>query len=118
MNLTKQYNTLNTGIEGDYKLLRAKAEITFTLPDRYYRWNKHFRPVFRFGDGLLFSGIILGDTVEYIPNQTYLVDIDFFTVEDEAFAALQPMLKAGMGLTIQEGARITGIAKLVDFAYS
>ena len=47
-----------------------------------------------------------------------MVDIDFFTIEDEAYNTLQPLLKSGLGLTIQEGARITGIAKLVDFTYA
>jgi hypothetical protein len=99
-------------------MLNAKAEVQFTLPDRVYHGSKHFRPVFRFADGLLFSGTILSDTKEYAPNKTYLVDINFFTVEDEAYNALKPLLKAGMGLTIQEGSRITGIAKLVDFNYA
>jgi len=99
-------------------MLKAKAEIKFTMPDRIYKSGKHFRPVFRFGEGLLFSGTVMSDTIEYAPNQTYLVDIDFFTIEDEAYFALQPVLKPDMGLIIQEGARITGIAKLVDFAYA
>jgi hypothetical protein len=99
-------------------MLKAKAEVQFTLPDRIYHGSKHFRPVFRFGDGLLFSGTIIGDAIEYTPNKTYLVDIDFFTVEKEAYSALQPLLKTGMGLTIQEGSRITGIAKLLDFTYA
>jgi len=99
-------------------MLKAKAEIKFTMPDRTYKSGKHFRPVFRFGDGLLFSGTVKSDTPEYVPNQTYLVDIDFFTIEEEAYVALQPVLRPEMGLTIQEGMRITGVAKLVDFAYA
>jgi hypothetical protein len=99
-------------------MLRAKAEIQFTLPDRTYHGSKHFRPVFRFGDGLLFSGTILSNVVEYSPNKKYTVDIDFFTIEDEAYNALKPVLKSGMGLTIQEGVRITGIAKLMEYSYA
>ena len=99
-------------------MLKAKAEIQFTLPERKYHSSKHFRPVFRFGDGLLFSGTVLSEETEFLPNEKYLVDIDFFTIEDEAYNALQPLLKSGLGLTIQEGARITGIAKLVDFTYA
>jgi len=99
-------------------MLKAKAEIQFTLPGRTYHGSKHFRPVFRFGDGLLFSGTILSNETEYKPNKKYLVDIDFFTVEDEAYNTLKPLLKSDMGLTIQEGVRITGIAKLVDYTYA
>ena len=99
-------------------MLKAKAEIQFTLPDRIYHGSKHFRPVFRFGDGLLFSGTVVSEEIEFTPNKKYLVDIDFFTIKDEAYSTLQPLLKTGLGLTIQEGARITGIAKLVDFTYT
>ena len=98
-------------------MLRAKAEIQFTLEGRNYRGSKHFRPVFKFGDGLLFSGTIVSEITEYVHNRSYTVDIEFFTVEDEAYNALQSVLLPGMGLTIQEGSRITGIATLLDFSY-
>ena len=99
-------------------MLKAKAEIQFTLPDRTYHGSKHFRPVFRFGDGLLFSGTVSSDETEYTPNKKYLVDIDFFTIEDEAFSVINPILKPGMNLAIQEGShRIVGIAKLLEYKY-
>ena len=98
-------------------MLKAKAEIQFTLPNRTYRGHKHFRPVFGFGEGLLFSGLIPKEGVEYLPNKKYLVDVLFFTIQEEAYSAIKPILKSGMGLTIQEGARVTGNATLVDFAY-
>ena len=99
-------------------MLKAKAEILFSLPDRTYQGGKHLIPVFRFAEGLLFSGRILGEAIEYMPNKSYLVDIDFFTIEDEAYSAIKPLLKPGLGLTIQEGARLTGIATLVDYSYA
>ena len=98
-------------------MLKAKAEIQFTLQGRNYLGGKHFRPVFNFGDGLLFSGTVVSENNEYVHNRTYSVDIEFFTVEDEAYNALQSVLRPGMGLTIQEGSRITGIATLLDFSY-
>jgi len=98
-------------------MLKAKAEIQFTLQGREYRGGKHFRPVFKFGDGLLFSGTVVSDNNEFVHNRTYTVDIEFFTVEDEAYNALKSVLQPGMGLTIQEGSRITGIATLLDFSY-
>ena len=73
-------------------MLRARAEIQFTLRGRNYRSGKHFRPVFKFGEGLLFSGTVVSDDNEYVNNRAYTVDIEFFTVEDEAFCALQPVL--------------------------
>ena len=98
-------------------MLKAKAEIQFTLQGRNYVGGKHFRPVFKFGDGLLFSGTVISNNDEYISNKEYTVDIDFFTIEDEAYHALQTILQPGMGLTIQEGSRITGIAILLDYSY-
>ena len=98
-------------------MLRAKAEIQFTLQGRDYLGGKNFRPVFKFGDGLLFSGTVVSENDEYIHNKEYTVDIEFFTVEHEAYNALQSVLRPGMGLTIQEGARITGVATLLDYSY-
>ena len=98
-------------------MLKARAEIQFTLQGRVYCGGKHFRPVFNFGDGLLFSGTVVSENDEYVHNRAYTVDIEFFTVEDEAYNALLPVLSSGMGLTIQEGSRITGIATLLDFTY-
>ena len=98
-------------------MLRAKAEIMFTLQGRNYLGGKHFRPVFKFGDGLLFSGTVISDNDEYVHDKEYTVEIEFFTVEDEAYSALKSILRPGIGLTIQEGSRITGIATLLDFSY-
>ena len=98
-------------------MLKAKAEIQFTLHGRNYRGGKHFRPVFKFGDGLLFSGSIISENDEYIYNKPYTVDIEFFTIENEAYNALLPILQPGMGITIQEGSKITGIATLLDYTY-
>ena len=98
-------------------MLKAKAEIVFTLEGRNYSGKNVLRPAFNFGEDLLFSGQIKGDTDKYLYNQEYDVDIDFFTIEGEAYEAVQPLLKVDMDLAIQEGSRIIGLAKLVDFAY-
>jgi len=99
-------------------MLSAKAEIKFTLKGQNYEGGKHFRPVFRFAEGLLFSGTVISDHNEFIYNQPYIVDLEFFTVEDEAYSAIQPLLSTGMGLTIQAGSRIIGIATLLDYSYT
>ena len=98
-------------------MLKAKAEIKFTLQGKNYAGGKHFRPVFRFSEGLLFSGTVISGDDEYVHNKVYEVDIDFFTVKDEAYRALQRVLKPDMGLTIQAGSRIIGIATLLDYSY-
>jgi hypothetical protein len=98
-------------------MLKTKAEIMFTLEGRSYSGDIHLRPVFSFGKGLLFSGAITSKHDEYLQGQRYVVDINFFTIENESYEVIKPLLKTDMGLTIQEGKRIIGLAKLLDFVY-
>ena len=99
-------------------MLKAKAEIMFTLEGRNFDVrNRVFQPPFNFGQGLLFTGTIKSKHEAYLCKQKYEVDIDFFTIEDEAYEVVKPLLKPDMGLTIQEGRRILGIAKLLDYKY-
>jgi hypothetical protein len=100
-------------------MLNAKAEITFTLEGRNYSGSKYpLRPAFRFGDGLLFSGNIKSNCNEYLYNEKYNVDIEFFTIEDDSYSAIKPYLSEGVDLVMQEGSRIIGLAKLNSFTYS
>jgi len=99
-------------------MLNAKAEITFTLEGRNYNGGKYpLRPTFRFGDGLLFSGDIISDNTEYLYNKKYLVDIEFFTIEEDSYAAILPHLSVGNDLVMQEGSQIIGLARLNDYTY-
>ena len=93
--------------------MKVKAKIEFTLPERIYKGTKHFRPVFNFGDDLLFSGTVVGNHEEYTPNQIYNVEIDFFTIEEDAYEAIKDKLIPNYGLTIQEGSKIIGFATLL-----
>ena len=98
-------------------MLKAKAEIQFTLEGREFV-NKYIRPIFNFGEGLLFSGNIKSNQKVFKPQQRYAVDIDFFSIEDEAYDAVKPLLKDEMDLAIQEGAyRVIGIANITNFVY-
>ena len=98
-------------------MLKAKAEILFTIDGRQFD-KKYFRPTFNFGNNLLFSGNLISNDDVYLQNHTYVVDIDFFTIKDEAYSAVSPVLKTGMDFAIQEGAnKIVGIAKLLDYKY-
>ena len=99
-------------------MLNAKAEITFTLEGRSFSGGKYpLRPTFRFGEGLLFSGNIKSRDVEYLCNRKYLVDIEFFTIEEEGYSAIKPYLNEGVDLVMQEGSQIIGLAKLNSFSY-
>jgi hypothetical protein len=98
-------------------MLKAKAEIQFTIEGRKFD-KKYFRPTFNFGNNLLFSGNLISEDDIYLQNHQYLVDIDFFTIEDDGYRAINPVLKPGMDLAIQEGAqKIVGIAKLLEYKY-
>jgi len=99
-------------------MLNAKAEITFTLEGRNYSGVKYpLRPTFRFGEGLLFSGNIISNDTEYLYNNKYLVDIEFFTIEDEGYSVIKPFLNEGVDLVMQEGSQIIGLARLNSFTY-
>jgi hypothetical protein len=98
-------------------MLKAKAEIQFTIDGRRFD-KRYFRPTFNFGNNLLFSGNLKSDDEIYVQNQPYTVEIDFFTIEDDAYKAVNPVLKPGMDFAIQEGAhKIVGIAKLLEYKY-
>ena len=97
-------------------MLKAKVEIKFTLDGKNYS-SDQLRPAFMFSKDLLFTGGIKSDVDMYYHGQTYDVNVEFYTVEDEAYATLKPILRKEMDLTICSGRRILGIAKLHDFEY-
>ena len=97
-------------------MLKAKGEIVFTLDGKNYTADQ-LRPAFMFAEGLLFTGGIKSDADMYYQGQTYDVNIEFFTIEDEAYSVLKPILKEDMDLAICSGRRILGKAKLRDFEY-
>jgi hypothetical protein len=81
-------------------MLRAKAEIQFTLEGKNYVPDNYFRIAFNFGEGMIFSGTIRSNHTEFIQGEKYLTDVEFFTVEDEAYVALQPLLSKGTTLSL------------------
>ena len=97
-------------------MLKAKGTVRFTLDVKNYT-SDQLRPAFMFSEDLLFTGGIKSDADMYYYGQTYDVDVEFYTVEDEAYATLKPLLREEMDLTICSGRRILGIAKLRDFEY-
>ena len=98
-------------------MLRAKAEIVFTLFDRNYIAREDFRVPFNFGEDLLFSGNIKSNHEEYVFNEKYLVDIEFFTIEGEAYDAVKHLLQVGNTIAMQTGSRLLGKAKILEFDY-
>jgi len=97
-------------------MLRAKGEIVFTLEGKNYTADQ-LRPAFMFAEGLLFTGGILSDAETYYQGQTYNVNIDFYTIEDEAYSLLKPLIKDYMDVAICSGKRVLGKATLHDFTY-
>ncbi|MDR2571969.1 MAG: hypothetical protein LBD23_16955 [Oscillospiraceae bacterium] len=98
-------------------MLKAKGEIMFTLEESNYVANDHFRVAFSFGDGLLFSGMIKSDNEFYDHGKSYQVNIEFFTIEDEAYELIKSCLQAELETVMCAGSRILGLAKLFDFTY-
>jgi len=98
-------------------MLKAKGEIQFTIEGKNYEASNQFRIAFMFGEGLLFSGAIISNEKEYIQGQTYNVDVEFFTIEDEAYNAIKSTLGDVLDSVMCAGKKILGIAKLWDFEY-
>jgi len=98
-------------------MLRANGEVTFTLEGNNYTASNHFRVAFSFGDGMLYSGTIKSNKEEYIQGQTYHVNIEFFTIEDEAYKILRPVLADEVDTVMCAGSKIIGVAKLTNFIY-
>jgi len=98
-------------------MLRAKADIKFTVHEKNYTAIDDFRVAFSFGAGMIFSATIKSDEKEYLYGEEYCVDLEFFTVEDEAYEALKPVLQPNMNLAICAGRKIIGIAKLLEYEY-
>ena len=102
-------------------MLKAKAEIQFTLEGRNFRGGNKgtFRPIFNFGKDYLFTGAVKSPNEIYLYNKIYEVDIDFFTITDEALDTVRPLLKKDMDMAVQESStKIIGIAKITDFIYA
>ena len=97
-------------------MLKAKGEIMFTVDGKNYI-SDQLRPAFMFAEGLLFSGNIFSNDDMYYHGQAYHVDIEFFTVNDEAYSWLKPILKDDMSMPMCAGRKILGISKLRDFEY-
>ena len=98
-------------------MLKAKAEIIFTLSDKNYTAREDFRVPFNFGEDLLFSGNIKSNHEEYVFNKKYFVEVEFFTIEGEAYEAVKHLLKVGSTIAMQTGSRLLGKAKLLELNY-
>ena len=98
-------------------MLKAKTAVQFTLEGKNRAGGDRLCAAFNFGNNLLFTGRVGHDDDVFLFNNEYSVDVDFFTIDAEAFTLLQPVLTEGMDLAIQEGKRIIGIAKLLEFSY-
>jgi hypothetical protein len=77
------------------------------------------RPAFNFGEELLFSGTVESDSEceMYLYQNVYVVKVTFPTIEGEAYEAVKPLIKIGMNLDIQNGSRVIGKAKLLDYEF-
>lgn len=106
-------------------MLTIKAKIIFFSPEESSSTSDGIcaknilRPAFNFGEELLFSGTIISDNEneQYLYKSTYVVNVKFPTIDNEAYEAIQPLIKIGMDLAIQNASRIIGESKLLDYTY-
>lgn len=106
-------------------MLIATAEIIFfkinedSSSDDGLDARNILRPVFNFGEDMLFSGTIKNDSsfTKYLYEKEYVVKVEFHTIENEAYEAVKPLIDLDMNLSIQMGSRTIGKAKLLDYIY-
>jgi len=99
-------------------MLKAKAKIRFTVNGKDYIAHDRFDVAFRFGEGLLFSGRISGETDAYLNKRDYNVDVAFFTIDnDEAYSMVEHTLNDNARFPICAGRKIIGDALMYDFIY-
>lgn len=106
-------------------MLVVRADIMFNSPEGNTIENGGIstqyplRPAFNFGDGLLFSGTIISNIPcdKFFYQKVYCVNIEFPTIEGEAYETIRPLISEGMSLNIQNASHIIGVAKLLDFSY-
>jgi hypothetical protein len=94
-----------------------KGKVKMTLQSRSYRQHEHLRLTFSFGEGNLFTGAVRSENLEYVAGVEYVVDVDFFTVNREAYALIESKLRNEMNLVICEGNRIIGEAVLLSYMF-
>jgi hypothetical protein len=100
-------------------MLKAKANIQFTLENKDYDAHDRFWVAFKLGEDLLFSGAIKSSHSEYKYNTPYNVDVEFFTIDnDEAYELVTPSLKEGMNAVMCAGRRIIGQSTLTNLEYA
>ncbi|EYE87181.1 hypothetical protein Q428_14765 [Fervidicella metallireducens AeB] len=106
-------------------MLIVRADIKFNRPEGNtvesdgISTQYPLRPAFKFGDGLLFSGTIISNIPcdKFLYQESYHVNIEFPTIEGEAYEEIKPLINEGMILDIQNASRIIGTAKVLDFTY-
>ena len=83
-------------------MLKAKTAIKFTLEGKNRAGGDRLCAAFNFGNNLLFTGRVGNDNDMFLFNNEYSVDVDFFTVDAEAYTLLQPVLAKGMDISTME----------------
>ena len=98
-------------------MLKAKANIRFTLENKDYDAHDRFWVAFKLGEDLLFSGAIKSAYPEYKYDTPYDVDVEFFTIDGEAYELVTPSLSEGMSAVMCAGRRIIGQSILTNIEY-
>jgi len=102
-------------------MLKTELEIVFFQPkenvcDGIQATN--LRPPFRFCDGYSFSGFIESKRhIQFIYGEHYNVNVNFPTIESEAYEVIKDILSFNMILIIHIGSEEIGKGKLLKYEY-
>ncbi|MFD2334599.1 hypothetical protein ACFSR7_35600 [Cohnella sp. GCM10020058] len=101
-------------------MLLLKAKVMFEGHKNNLSTKIALRPGVNFGNGLIFSGDIkpIGGVGDFLVlNEWYEVDIEMFTVEEEAFQAIGHLVKNGNPIVFQVGNRKVGRGEIIEYLY-
>ena len=96
-------------------MLRAKARLKITTREK--SCSDDIRPMIEVGGSFLFSGSIKSPEKEYVPNRPYDVIIEFDNIEWIVYRSIKSMLAAGKSVSIREGNKVIGEAKIFECGY-
>ncbi|MDI4647982.1 hypothetical protein [Cohnella hashimotonis] len=101
-------------------MLLLKAKVMFGGLENNLSTKIALMPGVNFGNGLTFSGIIkpIGDVGDFLfLNEWYEVDIEMFTINEEAFPAICHLVKEGNPIDFQVGSRKVGKGEIMEHLY-
>ena len=99
-------------------MLLIKAEIIFFKVNYTDYWySDYLMPAFRFGEYLFTGKVEKSIYTRYEFDETYSLDVTLPFVVDEIYEHVTDFIFIGSLIDIQDGSKVIGKAKILDYIY-